>query len=101
MKKLLFLLIFLVGCDEKNEDVTTNFNKEGSVEIEITTTPTTKYTLLYTVERVWIKNQLVKTLYRVDTIPNLGLTTVEGEDVNGETQWVTVPKDYEFFITVK
>lgn len=103
MRKLLFFLPLLVlSCSEpQNEDVVQTIDKSGSVEVEVTTTRKQGYDLMTTTQRIWVKNYLVKTIYRVDTIPSLGFTSQYGTDSNGNDTLVTLPRDYEFYITVK
>jgi len=56
--------------------------------------------LLLTHQNVYIKGNLIKTLVKRDTLPALGdsIQTIE-EDGNDKT--VRLPKEYEFFVTVK
>jgi hypothetical protein len=99
MKSIYLLLpvVLLWHCSSDKEDVTTDINKDGSVEVLVSTANMPDYTLLTTTEKVWVKGVLVKTISRTDTIPTLG---VETRDESGNT---IAPKqrDYEFFITVK
>lgn len=106
MKKIglaLFTLIVLASCkNDDNEDVTTGLNKDGSVETAVTVEHAdAAHDILLTTHNVWIKGQTVKTVVYRDTIPSLGITTTEGENGEGETATLRVPKDYEIFITVK
>lgn len=103
MKKLLFFLpLLVISCGEpQNEDVVQTVNKEGSIEVEVTTKRQNGYDLMTTCQRVWVKNQLIKTIYHVDTLPSLGFTSQYGTNSSGEDTLVTLPCDYEFFITVK
>ena len=49
-----------------------------------------------------MKGKLVKTICVVDTLPNLGYTTEKvSEDEDGDAKYAQIPKDYEFYITVK
>lgn len=104
MKKLLSALLLIslfFSCKEKNEDIVSEPNKEGSIETVVSVKHEEGFDILTTTHKVWVKNQLDKTLVKVDTLKSLGLTTVEGEDSNGNTEKVQVKKDYEFYITVK
>jgi hypothetical protein len=102
MNKLIYLIPFLLfSCKEENEDVVQNLDKAGSIEVVVTTEHKTGFDVMTTVQRIWVKNQLIKTFYRVDTIPSLGFAAEYGTDSNGDEKLVTLPKDYEFFITVK
>lgn len=104
MKKLLSVLLLtslFFSCKEKNEDIVTEPNKEGSIETVVSVKHEDGFDILTTTHKVWVKNQLDKTLIKIDTLKSLGLTTVEGEDRDGYTEKVQVKKDYEFYITVK
>jgi len=104
MKKLLLLIVLatlLNSCEEKNEDIVSEPNKDGSIETIVSVKHEDGFDILTTTHKVWVKNQLDKTLIKVDTLKSLGLTTVEGEDQDGYVEKAQVKKDYEFYITVK
>jgi len=104
MKKIqliLFTVILLVGCNQSNDDIVQQPNKDGAVEVSITTIHNTGYDVMSSQYNIWNKGHLDTAFTVVDTLKSLGTTTQEGEDENGNTQNVTVPKDYEFYITVK
>lgn len=105
MKKSVTLIALIAigffSCEERNEDVVKQPNKDGSIETTITVTHSKDYDVLTTTHKVWVKNIIQKTLIKNDTIPNLGFTVQEGENSEGETKMISVPKDYEFYITVK
>ncbi len=102
MKHLIYLIPFLLfSCNRENEDVIHTIDKTGSIEVDITTDHKTGFDVMITTQRIWVKNCLIKTFYRVDTIPSLGFTSEYGSDQNGNDTLVVLPKDYEFFITVK
>ncbi|RZL50286.1 MAG: hypothetical protein EOP00_05060 [Pedobacter sp.] len=104
MKKLLLLIVLaalFVSCDQKNEDIVTEPNKDGSIETIVSVKHEDGFDILTTTHKVWVKNQLDKTLIKVDTLKSLGLTDVEAEDRDGYAETAKVKKDYEFYITVK
>lgn len=105
MKRILPLLLIslaFVGCKEnKNEDIVKEPNKEGSIETVVSVKHEKGFDILTTTHKVWVKNKLDKILTKVDTLTSLGTTLAEGEDENGHSQKAVVPKDYEFYITVK
>lgn len=93
--------IALMSCENQNEDVVKAPNKDGSIETVITVTHEKDFDLLTTTHKVWVKGSLDKHIVKIDTLKNLGSTTQEGEDSDGNTKNISVPKDYEFYITVK
>lgn len=102
MKKILFLipLLSFVACKEVNDDVVAEPNKDGSIETKITTTHNGDYDVLTTEYVVWVKGKVEKNFVKRDTLKSLGSTTEEAEDSDGNVQTVSIPKDYEIFITV-
>ncbi|MBC7614915.1 MAG: hypothetical protein H7202_02495 [Pedobacter sp.] len=104
MKTSLFIFIaavFFSSCTQKNEDIVKEPNKEGSIETVVSVTHENGFDILTTTHKVWVKNKLDKTLIKIDTLASLGTTLAEGEDENGNKEQAVVPKDYEFYITVK
>jgi hypothetical protein len=97
---LILALIFLQSCKE-NEDVVQAPNRQGSVEAQIEILRSGNTDVLKTTKKVWVKGNLFREFVSLDTIPSLGTTTEEGEDQEGNTKMITVPKDYEIYITVK
>ncbi|MFM8485298.1 MAG: hypothetical protein ACKOCH_03100 [Bacteroidota bacterium] len=99
MKSLCLLLtaVLFWHCSDEKKDVTTDIDKNGSVEVLVATSNTPDYTLLTTTEKVWVRGQLVKTLIKTDTIPSLGLETTDDEGNSVAPRL----REYEFFITVK
>lgn len=105
MKNILFLLLVLFifsACGgKKNEDIVKEPNKEGSIETVVNVEHGDGFDILTTTHKIWVKNKLDKTLIKIDTLTSLGTTLAEGEDEHGNAQKALVPKDYEFYITVK
>ncbi|MCW3081956.1 hypothetical protein [Segetibacter sp.] len=108
MHKLKFILpvalmaTALIACDKKNEDVTDAVNKSGSVEtaVHIAHIDSTRDELV-TTHKVWVRNNVFKTVEYRDTIPALGNENTVAENKDGDTKNVSVKKDYEIYITVK
>ncbi len=98
---LLILTIFLACGQKKNEDIVKEPNKEGSIETVVSVRHEDGFDILTTTHKIWVKNQLDKTLVKIDTLTSLGTTLSEGEDEHGNAQKALIPKDYEFYITVK
>lgn len=95
---------FLVAasCKKKNEDITSTVNKEGSVETSVEVKHVdNSHDLLVTNHKVWVKNNMYKTVQYTDTIPSLGQENTVAENENGDKKNVIIPKAYEIFITVK
>ena len=104
MKKILLAILavtYFSSCKQKNEDIVKEPNKEGSIETVVSVKHEKDFDILTTTHKIWVKNKLDKTLIKVDTLASLGTTLAEGEDENGNAKQAMVPKDYEFYITVK
>ena len=97
-----FILTGLVACNDKNEDVTQSVNKNGSVETAVHIAHLDSlHDELVTTHKVWVKNNVYKTVEYRDTVPALGSENTVAENEDGDTKSVSVKKDYEIYITVK
>lgn len=106
MKSLLLFgsisVLLLSSCKNENEDQVKQVDKNGSIEVSLSTAHIDSLKdLLTTHYTVWRKGIKVREFDKKDTVPSLGQFTTEGENDNGDTQNVKVKKDYEFFVTVK
>lgn len=101
--KLLYMvcLIGLSSCEESGDKVSKP-KKDGTIEYVITNTmlPDGRF-LLKTETKVFAKDTLSKQIVCMDTLPSLGTITTEGEDSLGNVKKFTLPKEYEFYITVQ
>jgi hypothetical protein len=98
-----FIPVSFFSCAENtNEDVTNSVNRAGSVEasVHINHLDSTNDELV-TIHKVWVKQNLFKTVEYHDTIPALGVENKVAENEEGDTKSVSVKKDYEIYITVK
>ncbi len=105
-KALILPLVFisiLTSCEnEKQEDLTNEINKNGSVESSVTVDHLDSVNdILITKHAVWVKGNKLKEIEHRDTVPNLGIENTTAENSEGDTKNVAVKKDYEIFITVK
>ena len=95
-----FLILVCLSCED--DDKVQEISKNGSVETVMSVDHLNdSLDIVKTSHKIWIKNILVKNIIHTDTIPTLGVTTEEGENSDGDTQKVSLKKDYEIFITVK
>ena len=99
---IVLLAISLFACNNENEDLTNAVNKSGSVEtaVHVTHLDSLRDELI-TTHKVWVKNNVFKTVEYRDTLPALGTENTVGENEDGDTKNVLVKKDYEIYITVK
>ena len=94
--------LVLLSCKNENEDVTNTVNKSGAIETAVRVTHLDSINdLLVTTHKVWVKNNVFKTVEYRDTIPALGIENTDAENADGDTKKVAVKKDYEIYITVK
>lgn len=107
MKRLLILSLFaallFASCeDNKNDDVVKQPSREGAVATTLSVEHKGTYDVLTITDTVWIRNAVDKVIITKDTLKPLGSMQVESdEDDDGNTTKVTVPKNYELYITVK
>jgi hypothetical protein len=105
MKVLLYsafvLSLFLAACNDDDSKATV-LDTKGSVAVTLSTQHLDSLKDLMTTHYVvWKQGAIVKEFDVKDTIPTLGFTATEGENDNGDTKTMLIPKDYDFFITVK
>ena len=95
--------VAFVSCaEEKQEDLTNEVNKNGSVESSVTVDHLDSINdILITKHAVWVKGNKWKDIEHRDTVPALGIENTTAENSEGDTKSVVVKKDYEIFITVK
>lgn len=106
LKTLILTLVFITilsSCkEEKQEDLTNEVNKNGSVESSVTIDHLDSMNdILITKHAVWVKGNKLKDIEHRDTVPALGIENTTAENSEGDTKRVAVKKDYEIFITVK
>ncbi|MBC7867389.1 MAG: hypothetical protein H7X88_07635 [Gloeobacteraceae cyanobacterium ES-bin-316] len=96
------LLVFSSCKDEKNEDLTPEVNKNGSVETSVTVEHADSlHDVLVTKHIIWNKGSMAGTFEHRDTVPALGTTSTMVKDDVGNERNVDATKEYEIFITVK
>jgi hypothetical protein len=97
-----FLLTLLFACKEEPKDLTQEINKDGAIETEITVSHLdANYDIIQTKHKTWVRGNNNKEIIHTDTIASLGMKTEEAFNEDDESKQVTIPKDYEIFITVK
>ena len=105
MKHLMLMLcsglLLLASCDEGGGEVK-DLDKTHSVEVKLSTKRLDdQNTLLITIENVYKDNRIIKTITRVDTVPSLSDSLQYMQDDEGYEKMALIPKEYEFFVTVK
>ncbi len=97
------VILLLASCEpKKNEDITQEVNKNGSIETAVEIQHLDSLNdLLITSHKVWVKNILTKQIIFNDTIPSLGKTPTVAENKDGKKKNMNINKEYEIFITVK
>jgi hypothetical protein len=106
---LILSALFMVSCgDEETTPVnndkmeTKDISHDGSIETLLTTTHIdASRDVLTTTHKVWKAGALVNTIVHTDTVPALGVGSLQAADAQGEATSTTGQKDYEFYITVK
>ncbi len=100
---LLGLAAIATSCTTENEDLVKECPKNGSIEVQMSTNHINKdKDLLTCTYKVWKNGKIEKSIIITDTISGLGEIKAESEeDENGNVKSIMVPKDYEFYVTVK
>jgi hypothetical protein len=98
---ILFSTLVFTSCDD-NDDKVVEISKDGSIETVMSVDHyNDSIDIIKTAHKIWVKNNLVKDIVHLDTVPSLGVTNTNAENNDGDTKRVEVKKDYEIFITVK
>lgn len=97
-------MLLFTSCEEdkKNEDLTTEVNKNGAIETSVTVERLDSlHDVLVTKHDVWNKGLNAASFEHRDTVPALGTDNATVKDVAGYDKTVPAKKEYEIFITVK
>ena len=99
---LMVVVVTFAACDSQDADITNAVNKSGAIETAIHIAHiSSQRDELVTTHKIWVKNNVYKTVEYRDTLPSLGMQMTDAENENGDIKTVPVPKDYEIYITVK
>ena len=104
MKKYLLVLFsafYITSCSDK-EPAVTSVKRDKAIEVTFETQKLgDTAVVLLTHQNVYVKGNLIRSQIKRDTLPALGdsIQTV-GED-EADQKAVKMPKEYEFFVTVK
>lgn len=97
-----FLMCSFIFASCSDDKPVTELTKDQSIEIAFDTKSLSDTAVLLTTKKnIYLKGVMIKSIVTTDTLPFPGMKTEEIEDDNGNTKNVTMPKEYEFFITVK
>lgn len=102
MKNLFSLLciIYLVSSCSKEPSVA-KLKKDKTIEVTFETQRLGDTSVvLLTHQNVYIKGNLIKSVLKRDTLPALG-DSIQTVEEDGNEKQVRLPKEYEFFVTVK
>lgn len=100
----LFILfsVCIFSCTQEPEDKTQTINKDGAIETVIGVEHLdATHDILTTKHITWVGGTSTKTIVHIDTIASLGMKKEEAVNDQDESMVVTIPKDYEIYITVK
>jgi cytochrome b len=117
LRTILYSIVFVIlivaiclisSCNDKPDDVVKQPSHDGAIETKLSTIHGDKYDLLTITSTIWVAGKVDKVITRTDTLKNLGFMMTDGQDAEGNTEHedgtpiqVKVPRDYEFYITVK
>lgn len=97
---IVLLIVVLTSSDDK-DPVVKNLDKTHSIAVTYETKSLSDSSiLLITHQNVYVKGKLIKAISRMDTLPALG-DSLQTVDDNETERMVRIPKEYEFFVTIK
>lgn len=101
-KLLLPLVLVAFASCGQNDDIKNVVDHSGSIETSISVEHAdSTHDVVLTTHKVWTNGQVYSTIVHRDTIPGLGPLRTDAANANGDNKTVTVPKDYQIFITMK
>ena len=106
MKKVLIgflaLPLLFTSCSSDKEDVTTEIDKKGSVEVLLNSTQISpEQEVVQITYKIWKDGNVISERVVNDTVASLGTKLMEVEDENGNVGEHPFPKNYDFFVTVQ
>ncbi len=100
LSSLFVFSVLIVSCSD--DKPVTELTKEQSIEISFDTKNLSDTAVLLTTKKnIYLRGAMLKSIVTTDTLPFPGMKSETIEDDNGNSKNVTMPKEYEFFITVK
>ncbi|GAT63481.1 hypothetical protein [Paludibacter jiangxiensis] len=98
---IVILLVILMSGDDK-EPAVKNLDKTHAIAVTYETKQLSDSTvLLIENQNIYIKGKLIKSIARMDTLPALGDSIQAVEDNDDSQTMARIPKEYEFFVTIK
>ena len=87
--------------DDK-EPAVKNLDKTHAIAVTYETKQLSDSTvLLIENQNIYVKGKLIKSIARMDTLPALGDSIQAVEDNDDSQTMARIPKEYEFFVTIK
>lgn len=98
---LMLCVLFLVSACSSKEPAVATLKKDKTIDVTFETQKLgDTCVLLLTHQNVYVRGNLVKTVIKRDTLPALG-DSIQTVEEDGNEKQVRLPKEYEFFVTVK
>ena len=98
---IVILLVILMSGDDK-EPAVKNLDKTHAIAVTYETKQLSDSTvLLIENQNIYVKGKLIKSIARMDTLPALGDSIQAVEDNDDSQTMARIPKEYEFFVTIK
>ncbi|MDP4202800.1 MAG: hypothetical protein Q8861_08905 [Bacteroidota bacterium] len=98
---IVILLAILMSGDDK-EPAVKSLDKTHAIAVTYETKTLSDSTvLLIENQNIYVKGKLIKSIARMDTLPALGDSIQAVEDNDDSQTMARIPKEYEFFVTIK
>jgi hypothetical protein len=102
LTSILSLGLFFSCQQEGKEDLATEVDKKGSVEVIMSSDfLDEQHDIVSIKHKVWKDGAVVSEKITLDTVPTLGLQDMYLEDIEGNETEKKMPKNYDFFVTIQ
>jgi hypothetical protein len=99
---IIVILLAILMSDDDKEPAVKNLDKTHAIAVTYETKTLSDSTvLLIENQNIYVKGKLIKSIARMDTLPALGDSIQAVEDNDDLQTMARIPKEYEFFVTIK
>lgn len=99
---IIVILLAILMSDDDKEPAVKNLDKTHAIAVIYETKQLSDSTILLIENQdIYVKGKLIKSIARMDTLPALGDSIQAVEDNDDSQTMARIPKEYEFFVTIK